>query len=597
MLRRVLAQLRGSFSQTPRTLSLVFRSSPWGGAALVLLTLGAALFPLGVAYAGKRIIDAVVATDGSLTLRWVVIELALVALVALMQRGTALARTVIGARLSVDVNVMILEKAQRLELQHFEDPEFYDKLTKARREASTRPIAVVSETLQIVQNALQLIGYVAMLSRFSGWAVLGLVLATIPATISEARFSSIGFRLRNWRAPESRKLNYIEHVLANDGYAKEVQLFGLGPMLLARYKVMAEGMVREDQQLALRRSGWGYALSLLATFAFYGCYAFLALSAARGQLSLGDLTLYVVAFRQGQQAFQSVLSALGGMYEDNLYMSNLFSFLAIPTAVMATLPPADERQGERGVRFVDVGFRYPGQQGWALRHINLFIPPGQSLAIVGQNGSGKTTFIKLLTRLYEPSEGAIFLDGRDLRAWDRDALRQRIGVIFQDFNRYQLPLRENVSVGSVAHMSEEARVHKALERGGADDIAASLALGLDTQLGRWFRSEGIELSGGQWQRIALARAFMREEADVLVLDEPTSALDAEAEAAVFDRFQALAKGRTTILISHRFPTVRTADHIVVLSGGQLLEQGSHDELLRADGLYARLFKLQAQGYL
>ncbi len=307
------------------------------------------------------------------------------------------------------------------------------------------------------------------------------------------------------------------------------------------------------------------------------------------------MVLYVMAFRQGQQAFQSILSAIGGMYEDNLYMSNLFAYLAVvPTAPPPALP--GPTQEEEGIRFEDVGFRYPGKEEWALRDLDLFIPRGQSLALVGHNGAGKTTFIKLLTRLYEPTEGRILLDGKDLRVWDQEALRRRIGVVFQDFNQYQLQVRDNVGLGSVDHRDDEARIHRAVDRGGAASVIAALPGGLDTQLGRWFK-DGAELSGGQWQKIALARAFMREEADILVLDEPTAALDAEAEHAVFERFKSLADGRTSILISHRFPTVRMADRIVVLEGGRILEQGSHAELVAQGGRYAHLFSLQARGYL
>jgi ATP-binding cassette subfamily B protein len=303
-----------------------------------------------------------------------------------------------------------------------------------------------------------------------------------------------------------------------------------------------------------------------------------------------------MAFRQGQQAFQSILSALGGMYEHNLYMSNLFQFLAIPTASPnpKALPAAAD--DEKGIRFENVGFRYPGQDRWALRNLSLFIPQGQSLALVGHNGAGKTTFIKLLTRLYEPTEGRILLDGRELRDWDEEALRRRIGVVFQDFNQYQLKLRENVGFGSVEHLEDEPRMERAIDRGGAAEVATSLKEGLDTQLGRWFK-DGVELSGGQWQKVALARAFMREDADILVLDEPTAALDAEAEHAVFERFRTLAKGRTAILISHRFPTVRMADRILVLEGGEVVEEGSHAELIARGERYAHLFALQAQGYL
>ncbi|HZX43808.1 MAG TPA: ABC transporter ATP-binding protein, partial [Myxococcaceae bacterium] len=408
---------------------------------------------------------------------------------------------------------------------------------------------------------------------------------------------ALAFRLRNWRSPESRRLMYLEYVLANDEHAKEVKLFGLGPMLLDRYRSLGERFYLEDRKLAVQRAGWGTGLSLVGTGAFYVCYALMAVATAAGRLTLGLMTLYIVAFRQGQQAFQSILTAIGGMYEDNLYMSNLFEYLAIPTG--RPLPPPElaalASGEEQGVRFEDVGFRYPGAEGWALRHVSLFIPRGQSLALVGQNGAGKTTFIKLLTRLYEPTEGRILLDGRDLRTWDEETLRRRIGVIFQDFNQYQFRFRENVGFGSVEHAEDVERLERAVGRGGADEVLKTLPAGLETPLGRWFK-EGTELSGGQWQKVALARAFMREEADILVLDEPTAALDAEAEHAIFERFRQLARGRTTLLISHRFSTVRRADRIVVIEQGRIVEQGSHEELLALDGRYAHLFTLQAKGY-
>ncbi|RYZ49539.1 MAG: ABC transporter ATP-binding protein, partial [Proteobacteria bacterium] len=337
---------------------------------------------------------------------------------------------------------------------------------------------------------------------------------------------------------------------------------------------------------------------LLATITFYGCYLIMAIQAADGVLSLGNLTLYVIAFRQGQQSFQSCLTAIGGMYGHNLYMSNLFSFLEISTLHAkapkgASVLPA---RAEKGIRFESVGFRYPGRDQWALRGINLYIPEGKSLALVGHNGAGKTTFIKLICALYLPTEGRILLDGKDLRDYEQVELQKRIGVIFQDFNQYHFSLRENIGMGSVANLGDEARIDRAVTRVGADEILKGMNEGLDTMLGRWF-SNGVDLSGGQWQKIALARAFVREEADILILDEPTSALDAEAEQKIFERFQQLAKGRTTILISHRFPTVRIADHIVVIEGGQLVEEGNHEALLNANGRYAELFALQAKGYL
>ncbi|WP_438024831.1 ABC transporter ATP-binding protein [Sorangium sp. So ce233] len=603
-----LSRLRDSFAYTPRTLKLVWRSSRAASVALGALTLAAAALPLGVAYVGKTITDAVVARDERAALVWVSVELGLVAALALVQRGLALTRQLLGARLSIDIHTMILEKALSLDLAHFEDSEFYDQLTRARREASSRPASVVTESFSLVQNLITLAGYAAMLVGFSALAVLALLLAAIPATVAEARFSGAAFRLRNWRSPEARRLNYLEYVLANDGHAKEVKLFGLGPMFLGRYKALATSFYREDSALAVRRAGWAYGLSLLGTAAFYGCYGAMALGAAAGRLSLGEMVLYVAAFRQGQQAFQAVLAGVGGMYEHNLYMSNLFQYLSIPTSASPAVPdgapaptngaPAlpDGGPSERGVRFEGVGYRYPGQSRWALRGIDLHIPSGQSLALVGHNGAGKTTFIKLLTRLYEPTEGRILLDGKDLRAWDLDALRRRIGVVFQDFNQYQLTLRENVGLGSLDHLADEPRIARAVSEGGAEEVVAAAPGGLDAQLGRWFK-DGVELSGGQWQKIALARAFMREQADILVLDEPTAALDAEAEHAVFQRFRSLSRGRTTIVISHRFPTVRMADRILVLDGGRIVEEGTHDELVARGQRYARMFALQAEGYL
>jgi ATP-binding cassette subfamily B protein len=623
---------RASARHSLRALGLVWRSSPAGVLALSLFTVVAAALPPFVAYVGKLIIDGVIAGRAALpgiarqaalthAVRLVGVELAAVVAMAGGERVLGLIRQLVGLRLGIDLNVRILEKAQRLELRHFEDPDFYDKLTRARREASTRPLSLVQSNFQVVRNALTLAGYAALLIRFSPWMALAVLVATVPAFVAEARFSGAAFRLRNWRSPDSRRLTYLEYVLANDEHAKEVKLFGLGPLLLDRYRRLAESFFTDDRRLAIGRAGWGYLLSLLSTAVFYGSYALIVAQTVRGRLSLGDMTLALVAFRQGQQSFQAVLSALGGMYEDTLYMSNLFDYFAIPTDAPKTTGPVAIVRAEEGIRFEGVGFRYPGnaQSGersaageggggaaseegaagesdrWALRNVNVFIPKGESLALVGENGAGKTTFIKLLANLYQPTEGHVLLDGRDLRSWDEAELRRRIGVIFQDFNEYQLALRENVAFGSVEHVGDDLRVGRAVERGGARELAAGLPAGLETQLGRWF-SGGVELSGGQWQKVALARAFMRDEADILILDEPTAALDAEAEHAVFQRFRALAAGKTTILISHRFPTVRMADRILVLEGGRVVEDGTHAALVAAGRRYARMFRLQAAGY-
>ena len=609
------ARIVASATHSLRALGLVWRSAPGGVVALAAFTIAASALPPFVAWVGKLIIDAVVAAHAAApgvaraaaldrAVRLVALELGAVVAMAACERVLGLVRQLVGLRLGIDLNVRILEKAERLSLRHFEDAAFYDKLTRARREASTRPLSLIQSNFQVIRHGLTLAGYVALLIGFSGWMAVAVLAATVPAFIAEARFSGAAFRLRNWRSPDSRRLTYLEYVLGNDEHAKEVKLFGLAPLLLGRYKSLAETFFADDRRLAVRRMAWGYALSLVSTVVFYGCYAVIVGATVRGRLSLGEMTLYLVAFRQGQQSFQAVLTALGGMYEDTLYMTNLFDYFAIPIEDRKSVGPVAVVRAEEGVRFEGVGFKYPGGGGpaqretddkWALRAVDVFVPKGQSLALVGENGAGKTTFIKLLAGLYDPTEGRVLLDGRDVRAWDERELRARIGVIFQDFNEYQLALRENVAFGSVDHLDDELRVGRAVEQGGAKELVATLAGGLDAQLGRWF-SGGVELSGGQWQKVALARAFMREEADILILDEPTAALDAEAEHAVFQRFRALAAGRTTILISHRFPTVRMADRILVLEAGRVIEDGSHAELIAAGRRYAHLFGLQAAGY-
>jgi ATP-binding cassette subfamily B protein len=595
-----LGTARATLHYILRTLRLVVASSRALVAGFAALTLVSAATPVLIAYAGKRIVDSVLLTERAPVLRWVLIEFALVTLLSVAQRGLGLLRSLLGARLGTDINIRILSEALSLELSFFENAEFYDKLTRARREASSRPVALISDAFQLLQSLVTLTGYSALLTAFSGWVVPVLIVATLPATIAEMRFSKLGFRLRNWRSPDSRRLLYLEYVLANDEHAKEVRLLGIGPHLLERYRSLSLTFLEQDRALALRRAGATQALSLLGTLAFYGTYALMAVAAASGRISLGNMTLYVVSLRQGQAAFQSVLSSIGNLYEHNLYMSNLFDYFGLAQShresTLEATSHAPALSGEaRGIVFDNVSFRYPGKSVPALESLTLAIRPGESLALVGENGAGKTTFVKLLTRLYEPSEGRIFLDGKPLSEIPRDTLRRRFGVVFQDFNQYQLHLRENVGFGSIEHLPDEPRIGRAIERGGASELLTLLPGGLDAPLGHWFE-KGSELSGGQWQKVALARAFMREEADILILDEPTAALDAHAEHAVFERFRELSQGRTTIVISHRFPAVRMAQRILVLEAGRIIEQGSHEELVRAGGKYFRMFSLQAEGY-
>jgi len=592
-----------------RTARLVAQASPGLAATFVVLTLAGSALPLLVAFFGKRLVDAVVAKDTRGATVWVLAEASVVVSLALVTRGSQLVRQVLGARLGVDVNTAILRKATELELPDFEDSELYDRMTRARREASSRPLALVTDAFSLVQNALTLVGYLALLVGYGGGIAALLLVSTVPATLAEIRFSKEQFKLRNWRSPESRKLLYLEHALASDEHAKEVRLFDLAELFLARYTTTAEAFYKEDSRLAVKKASATTGLSLLATLALYGTYVSVALMAARGAISLGTMTMYVLAFRQGQAAFQSALSAVGSIYEHNLYMSNLFGFLGDTftfrrrASAKETRTPdalrAGAKEAPRGaeIRFEGVTFVYPNKEAPALEGISLTIRSGEKLALVGHNGAGKTTFVKLMTGLYTPTSGRILIDGRDVREWDRSALLARFGVVFQDFNQYQLTLRENVGVGSVPRLEDDAQIVRAAELGGAKAIVEELREqgGLEANLGQWFKG-GVELSGGQWQKIALSRAFMRDDADILVLDEPTAALDAESEHTVFERFHALAEGRTTLVISHRFPTVRMADRILVLEGGKVKEEGTHEALLAEDGLYARLFRLQAKGY-
>ena len=565
------------------------------------LTLAGGLLPAAIAWIGARIVDAVVAAmrapghDVHQVLRLVLFEGLLVACLSAVQRGLSLCQSLLRAQLGQRVNVMILEKALTLELRHFEDSEFYDKLTQARREASSRPLSLVMRTFGLVQNMISLFSFGVLLVHFSPWTVVALLLAGLPPFVAETKFSGDAFRLFRWRSPESRMQMYLETVLAREEHAKEVRLFGLGARFLRRYRDIFLRLYDQDRELSIRRDAWGFLLGLLATITLYAAYAWIALAAVAGTITLGQMTMYLLLFRQGQAAVAAMLVAVGGMYEDNLYLSTLYDYLDTPVAA----PSGEARRGpqpEAGLSFEHVDFTYPGGTEPSLQDINLQLPPGSSLALVGENGSGKTTLIKLLTRLYAPTAGRICFEGLDLREWDEVALRERIGVIFQDFAHYQMRVGENVGVGDEPNFDDQARWRMAAEKGRAADFIDELPLGYDTQLGKWFR-DGRELSGGQWQKIALSRAFMRTAADVLVLDEPTASMDARAEAEVFEHFRNLAQGRITILISHRFSTVRMADQIAVLERGRIVERGTHQSLTAAGGQYAQLFALQARGYL
>ena len=569
-----------------------------------LTTLVAGILPAAIASVGGLFVDAVstafqqtgeVAEQArSNALMYVFWEAGLVVLITGAQRVNQVCQSILRVLLGNKINVMILEKALTLELAHFEDSEFYDKLVRARREASSRPLSLVIKTFDLARDVILLISIGLWLFQFSPYAVLLLGVAGVPAFLAEAKFSGEAFRIHRRRSAERRMQIYLEMVLTREDGVKEVKLLQLGKLFLQRYVDIFLNIYKEDRSLVLRRGFWGYVLGLLASAAFYFAYGWVGFAAIAGAITIGQMTMYIAQFRLGQNAVTSSLTSINGMYEDNLYLSNLTEYLSHKVPEQT----GKEKSGPKptdGIRFEDVSFYYPGSDVAALSHINLHIVPGESLAIVGENGSGKTTLIKLLTRLYTPSEGKIFLEGLELKEWNTEALRQKIGVIFQDFTRYQLIVGENIGIGDVDYIYQDERIEEAARKGMADVFVKDLPNSYQTQLGTWFK-DGRELSGGQWQKIALSRAFMRNQADILILDEPTASIDAKAEAEIFAHFRDLTANKISIIISHRFSTVRMADHIIVLDKAEIMERGSHHQLLELDGQYATLFKLQARGY-
>jgi len=596
-------QLRQSFTHTPQAVRFVWRTNRWATVGLGLLTLGGALLPASQAWVGKLIVDGVVASiqtgqDAEQVRKvfiYLFLELGLFLLSAAFNHGRRLIQQLIQLQLANRIRAEIIGKALTLDLAYFEDSDFYDRLQNARREGGYKPVELINDTFLIVQNSITLISFALLMLRFSPWLVVVLLATSIPSFIAETRYSERGFRLLTRRAPETRQVNYLSRLLTEDTAVKEIKLFNLGGTLLNRYTTLFDKFFEEDKSLALRRASAGFGLGLIATLGFYGSYAWIVWYTVQGKISLGDMTLYLAIFRQGQSTFQSILSAVDNIYENNLFMANFFEFLCLEPLMKISGPKRKLSLPLRGgIEFRDVGFRYPDSEEWALRGVNLIIRPGEKIALVGHNGAGKTTLIKLLSRLYDPTEGSILIDDIDIRDLDPLELQQRIGVIFQDFVRYHLPVRENIGFGQIDAMDDIERIAAAARKSGAQAVVEELPEGYETMLGRWFH-DGHELSLGQWQKVALARAFMRD-AEILVLDEPTASVDARAEYEIFQNFKALTEGKMAILISHRFSTVRMADRIAVIQEGRIAELGTHDELLSRAGTYAELFSMQAEGY-
>ena len=599
--RSIAHSTRVSSTNTARILGLVWRCSP-----VLVLTMGSttllqSLLPAAGAYASKLIIDSVVQSTNTpnrglaSVLPAAILALGLGLVGVLVTSGSQLAQELLGDLLSNRISEMVIDQAITLDLSFYENPQFYDMLQRAQREAGFRPLTLLIQMLTIASSTITALSLLALLLRFNPWVVLALVLTTLPALFVQARYGQEAFRLFSWRTPEARKLAYYAQLLTSERSVKEIKLFNLAQLLFERYRALFARFYRENRGLTVRRHLAGTALALLSLLGYYGCYVYVIGRAIVGAITLGDLTLYGAVFLQLQGSLTGLLTGLSTIYESALFIGNLFAFLELRPMIS---PSANGRQPpekwQEGFVFHDVSFCYPGTTLYVLRNVDLHIRPGKKVALVGENGAGKTTLVKLLARLYDPTEGHITLDGLDLREYDLGSLQRRIGVIFQDFMRYYLSARENIGFGQIEALEDRERIVAAARKSGAHTVISGLPEGYETTLGRWF-DDGHQLSIGEWQKVALARAFMRD-APLLILDEPTASLDARAEYEVFQQFSALTHDRAAVLISHRFSTVRMAERIIVLEQGRIVEEGSHEQLLERGGIYATLFNMQAENY-
>ncbi|MDT7951616.1 MAG: ABC transporter ATP-binding protein, partial [Acetobacteraceae bacterium] len=574
--------------------------------SLVLRVVRAGL-PIATLFVAKLIIDEVVrmGTHPAAKAPWVDVlesrlgllllaELALALVADALGRAVTLVDSLLSDRFSDETSLTLMQHAATLDLADFEDSDIQDGLDRARRQASGRT-GLISQLFGLAQDGITLAGFAAGIAAYAPWLILLLAAALVPAFLGELRFNAESYALSAFRTAERRELDYLRQTGASTGTAKEVKLFSLHGFLIERYRTVSETIRRENAAFARRRATAGAGLAAVGTIGYYAAYGYLAWRTATGALSVGDLTFLAASFLRLRGLLAGILSGGSTLASQALYLQDLFDFLAVKPSITSPatgvpFPPSVRT----GLEFRDVGFRYPGASGWAVRHLSFVVPAGEVVALVGENGAGKTTLVKLMTRLYDPAEGRILLDGIDLRDYDLDGLRAGIGVIFQDFVRYDLTAADNIAVGRVALRDDRARVEWAAKLGRADEVVARLERGYDQIVGRRFKG-GVELSGGEWQKVAIARAYMRDAA-LLILDEPTAALDARAEFEVFERFKGLSDGRTAVLISHRFSSVRMADRIVVIEGGRVLEEGTHSALLERGARYAELFELQAAGY-
>jgi ATP-binding cassette, subfamily B, bacterial len=608
---RSLRERFGALKNLPPFLKLVWRTSPALASGTVVCRLVRAFLPVATLYVGKLIIDEVVRLAGAGHPRqtlggWLAsglvdhllallgLELALAVLSDLMGRVVSLIDGLLSERFVNATSIRLMEHAATLDLEDFEDSELQDRLDRARRQTMGRS-ALMSQLFGQAQDVVTIVAFAVGLVAYAPWLIALLALALVPAFLGEAHFNARSYSLNYAWTPERRELDYVRQTGASVETAKEVKIFGLNAFLIERYRTLSQAFYAANRKLATRRALWGSLLTAIGTVGYYVAYAFIAWRTLSGDFTIGDLTFLSGSFRRLRNLLEGLLIGFSQVAGQALYLDDLFSFFEIrPEIVSPENPRPVPVPIREGFTFEDVGFRYPGAVRWAVRHLSFTLRAGEVLALVGENGAGKTTLVKLLARLYDPDEGRILLDGHDLREYDLGALRANIGVIFQDFVRYHLTAAENIAVGRIEERGDRARIEAAAHASLADEVIERLPLQYDQVIGKRFKS-GVDLSGGEWQKIAIARAYMRD-AQLLILDEPTAALDARAEFEIFQRFKELSLGKTAVLISHRFSSVRMADRILVLAEGQLEAEGTHHELLAAGGRYAELFELQAAGY-
>lgn len=601
----------GALRHIPPFLKMLWNSSKPLTVASLLIRVVRALLPVVTLYIGKLIIDDVVllastpgkpATltgwlDSGLTdrLLWLIIaELGLAVLADLLGRVSSLIDSMLGELFNIANSVRLMEHAATLDLKHFEDSVLQDKLERARRQTQSS-VFLMTQLFGQTQTIVTILSFAAGLVVYAPWLVALLFVALVPAFLGELHFNAESYKLSFSRTQDRRELDYLRTTAASVDTAKEVKIFALDPFLIGRFRALAKDFYRTNRALAVRRAGWGALFTTVGTVGYYGAYAFIAFRTLTGEFTVGDLTFLAASFARLRSLLDGLLGSFSSLAGQALYLDDLFSFFEIePTIRTMSNARPFPHPIRQGFVFENVGFQYPGAERWAVRNASFELRAGEVLALVGENGAGKTTLVKLLARLYDPVEGRILLDGRDLREYDLGDLRANMGVIFQDFVRYHLTAAENIAVGRVDALADRARVMEAARSSRAHEVIERLPEGYDQVIGKRFR-KGVELSGGEWQKIAIARAYMRK-AQVLILDEPTAALDARAEFHVFERFKELMRGKTAVLISHRFSSVRMADRILVLAEGTVEAQGTHHELLQQKGRYAELFELQAAGY-